>query len=411
MNVYLPVVNRLVSGATISITGSKSESNRLLVLQRFYPELTIHNISNSEDTQLISQALQTTNHLININHAGTAMRFLTAYFAVQPGRKVILDGSQRMRQRPIKILVDALKQLGAEIEYLEKQGFPPIQIIGKSLTHRAVSVEAGVSSQYLTALLLIAPTLPQGIQLFLEGEMTSQPYLEMTLSLLQHLGVHLEKKSNSIEVFPLKTPKELVFEVESDWSSLSYFYSAVALCPHEINLKFTSFKPDSLQGDAVLPTIYQQFGVTTHWENESVYIQKKNHHSVPQFFQMDLKDHPDIAQTLAVTCLGLGVDCQLSGLHTLKIKETDRLTALQQELQKWGAQVTVTDTSLTIKNNTQAPSLPITVSTYQDHRMAMAFAPLALKGPVIIEDAGVVAKSYPEFWNDFKKIGFQVLYQ
>lgn len=411
MTVYLPAVYRLVSNINIHIPGSKSESNRLLVLQRFYPDLAVHNISNSEDTQLLYQAFHTTGTEININHAGTAMRFLTAYFAVQPNRKVILDGSHRMRQRPIKILVDALLQLGADIKYLRKNGFPPLEIIGKSLTKREVSLAAGVSSQYLTALLLIAPSLPQGITLFLEGQITSKPYLEMTLSVLRQLGAQVEVSCNSIEVFPLDKSKELVFEIESDWSSLSYFYSIVALSPHEVCLRFKKFKPDSLQGDAVLPSIYQAFGVTTWWENETVCIQKKNSHPLPEFFQMDLKDHPDIAQTLVVTCLGLGIDCQLTGLHTLKIKETNRLSALHQELQKWGAQVTITDSSLTLKNTSHQPSTPITVATYNDHRMAMAFAPLALKGPVFIEEAEVVSKSYPEFWIHLEMIGFQVLHK
>ena len=390
----------------ITITGSKSESNRLLLLQALYPQLLIKNLSNSDDSVLMSKALVSTSDIIDIHHAGTAMRFLTAYFSSQEGREVTLTGSNRMKERPIAILVEALNQLGAEISYLETPGCPPLSIKGQRLSKHKVTLKANVSSQYISALLLIASRLENGLELTLDGEITSIPYINMTLDLLRQIGVDTMFKGQMITVKP-KTDALMTtsLTVESDWSSASYFYSIVALSPIGTQIKLSSYKQMSLQGDSVLAEIYETFGVKTIFEEESIVLNKVNGVG-DNTVEFDLKNAPDIAQTIAVTCLGLGVQCHLTGLHTLKIKETDRLVALQNELQKLGGHIEITDSSLTLQAATELNE-DVTISTYNDHRMAMAFAPLALKTNLRIEDYMVVSKSYPSFWEDLETLGFK----
>ncbi|MEL1247339.1 3-phosphoshikimate 1-carboxyvinyltransferase [Flavobacterium helocola] len=396
--------------APIKITGSKSETNRLLLLQALYPNLILENTSNSDDSEVMLKALQnfqlpTSNiQLVDVHHAGTAMRFLTAYFSVQEGKEVVLTGSSRMKERPIKILVDALNQLGADISYEENEGFPPIKIIGKKLIQNKVSLPANVSSQYISALLLIAPKLENGLELTLEGEITSVPYIKMTLTLLNEIGVKTSFVGNKISVKPQFTIHNSQFTIESDWSSASYWYSIVALSEIDFQVTLFSYKKNSLQGDSALANIYQDFGVETVFnEDNSITITKtKNHQSSIVNYQ--LNNCPDIAQTIAVTCFGLGIGCHLTGLHTLKIKETDRLEALKTELTKLGATISVTNESLTLEASNHINE-NIAIDTYQDHRMAMAFAPLALKISLTINQAEVVSKSYPDFWEDLKIIG------
>ena len=394
--------------SAIAITGSKSETNRLLLLQALYPNLILENTSNSDDSEVMTKALQSSDTIIDIHHAGTAMRFLTAYFSIQENREVVLTGSTRMKERPIKILVNALRQLGAEITYEENEGFPPIRIKGKKVTKSKVSLSANVSSQYISALLLIAPKLENGLELTLEGEITSVPYIKMTLSLLNEIGVKTAFASNKIIVKPQTiNHKPQTLSVESDWSSASYFYSIAALSEIGTEITLSSYKKSSLQGDSVLADIYKNFGVETIFnDNKSITISKINKYNL-QPPTYNLNNSPDIAQTIAVTCFGLGIGCHLTGLHTLKIKETDRLLALKNELEKLGAQVSITDESLTLKISSEINE-DIRIKTYQDHRMAMAFAPLALKTDIIIEEAEVVSKSYPTFWEDLKSIGFQI---
>ena len=395
--------------SSIKITGSKSETNRLLLLQALYPDLILENTSNSDDSEVMQKALnsQFTIHnsqLVDVHHAGTAMRFLTAYFSIQEGKEVVLTGSSRMKERPIKILVDALNQLGAEISYEENEGFPPIKIIGKKLIQNKVSLPANVSSQYISALLLIAPKLENGLELTLEGEITSVPYIKMTLTLLNEIGVKTSFVGNKISVKPQFTIHNSQFTIESDWSSASYWYSIVALSEIDFQVTLSSYKKNSLQGDSALANIYQDFGVETVFnEDNSITITKtKNHQSSIVNYQ--LNNCPDIAQTIAVTCFGLGIGCHLTGLHTLKIKETDRLEALKTELTKLGATISVTNESLTLEASNHINE-NIAIDTYQDHRMAMAFAPLALKISLTINQAEVVSKSYPDFWEDLKIIG------
>ena len=389
----------------IFISGSKSESNRLLILQKLFDGITINNLSDSDDTHHLQNALLTNDTSINIGHAGTAMRFLTAFFATQSNRKVVLSGSERMHQRPIKILVDALRSLGAEITYTEKDGFPPLQIRGKKLIKNNVKINGNISSQYISALLLIAASLPNGLRIQLLGDITSIPYIKMTLSLLNRVGVSTNFEGQYIHVKPYLKPKEQVLVVESDWSSASYFYSIIALSKVGSEIGLSSYSKESLQGDSVLAKIYLHFGVETSFKENSILL-RKTKESSKDLLKIDLNKAPDIAQTIAVTCFGLGISCNLNGLHTLKIKETDRLEALHKELSKLGATISVTDDSLDLKASSKINS-NISIETYNDHRMAMAFTPLAIKTPIQILDAGVVTKSYRNFWEDMQQIGFQ----
>ena len=417
MNLQL-IPSKLNKNTSITITGSKSETNRLLLLQSLFPEIALKNTSNSDDSEVmfkaLSQILEPTTHhpqptTIDVHHAGTAMRFLTAYFAIQSNQEVVLTGSSRMKERPIHILVEALNSLGAQISYEEKVGFPPIRIKGRELQKSEIDIEANTSSQYISALLLIAPKLRHGLKINLIGEVTSLPYIQMTLELLNGIGVETSFENKSITIQPTAfnlQPKTLT--IESDWSSASYFYSLVALSELGTAITLSSYKKNSLQGDSVLAEIYQDFGVKTVFnENKTITISKSNHKiNNLQPITYNLQQSPDIAQTIAVTCFGLGLGCHLTGLHTLKIKETDRIQALKNELENIGASVSITNNSISLKSSKFIKE-NITIKTYQDHRMAMAFAPLALKTSLIIEDAEVVSKSYPDFWNDLKSCGIQ----
>lgn len=395
--------SKLVSGSRIALKGSKSETNRWLILSALYDGITLYNVSNAQDTKVLEQALRSTEKIVDIHHAGTAMRFLTAYFSLCTRREVILTGSERMKVRPISILVEALRKLGADIEYVDKEGFPPLMIKGTSAKHNEVDIEAGVSSQYLTALLLIAPYLDKGLIMRLKGEVTSLPYVEMTIQLLRKLGVSVSIENQIFTIKPLKIVKPMTYAVESDWSSASYYYSLVALSPLGTELYLQQYYSDSLQGDAVIAQWYRDFGVSTTIKDGVVHLKKSATHQI-HHFEKNLKATPDIAQTIAVTCLGLGIGCQLSGLHTLKIKETDRLLALQKEMQKLGAEVVVTEDTLTLQPLIGGLKENVTIATYEDHRMAMAFAPLCVKVPIAFENPWVVEKSYPDFWDDWHRV-------
>ena len=387
----------------IQITGSKSESNRMLLLQALYPQITLDNLSNSDDTVAMKSGLESDKNMVDIGHAGTSMRFLSAYYSTLENQEKILTGSSRMQERPIGVLVDALRQLGADISYLKNEGYPPLLIKGKRLTASEVLLSANISSQYITALMLIAPSLPDGLRLYLEGKITSIPYIEMTLSLLHKIGVDAIFSGQHIQVFPKKDITQITHVVESDWSSASYYFSMVALAK-EADVSLSTYKKDSLQGDRVLMDVYQQFGVKSSIENNTLALKKQTMGST--HVQLDLSDAPDIAQTIAVTCYGLGLSCSLTGLHTLKIKETDRLVAMQNELSKLGATIEITDKSLHLHKRTNPIRPNVLIETYHDHRMAMAFAPLGLLVPIRIQDADVVTKSYPGFWKDLEQNGF-----
>ena len=406
MKTKVLIENKNIRGS-LSLSGSKSISNRLLILQALSGQMSpLKNLSNSDDTLVLQKALSLNSSTIDVGIAGTAMRFLTAFFATQHKRTTVLSGSERMHNRPIKVLVEALRDLGAEISYLEKEGFPPLKITGKQLTKNKVQINGNISSQYISALLLIAASLPNGLRVELIGEITSIPYINMTLSLLEQVGVAAAFEDQVIEVQPFKGIKKQSLVVESDWSSASYFYSIVALSTVGSAIRLSSYKKESLQGDAVLAKIYEHFGVETTYEANSVVL-RKTIESNKELLKIDLNKAPDIAQTIAVTCFGLGVSCELLGLHTLKIKETDRLEALQIELTKLGANISVTNTSLHLRTSS-IMNANVSIETYNDHRMAMAFAPLAMRVPLEILDAGVVTKSYRNFWKDLQQIGFQI---
>ena len=406
MDILLNVVENKKINEKITISGSKSESNRLLILQNLFPEVSIENLSDSDDSVHMQHALSTDKETVNIGHAGTAMRFLTSSFAIKEGREVVLTGSERMQNRPIEILVNALKDVGAKISYEAKEGYPPIRIKGTKITTDKVQINGNVSSQYISSLLLIAAKLEKGLEIELVGKITSVPYIKMTLSLLNQLGIETSFEGNFIKVQPKKSIKKQTIVVESDWSSASYFYSIIALSSIGSKIQLSAYKKESLQGDSCLAEIYQHFGVETHFDATFITL-KKVRETKKETLEIDLVDAPDIAQTIAVTCFAEKIACNLKGLHTLKIKETDRLVALNDELTNLGALISVTDKSLHLEISSEI-NKNISIKTYKDHRMAMAFAPLALRVPIKILEAEVVTKSYQKFWDDMQQIGIKI---
>ncbi|MDD7913656.1 3-phosphoshikimate 1-carboxyvinyltransferase [Polaribacter ponticola] len=406
MDILLNVLADKKINEKITISGSKSESNRLLILQKLFPEISIENLSDSDDSVHMQHALSTKNELVDIGHAGTAMRFLTSYFAVNKGRETVLTGSERMQNRPIEILVNALKDLGAEISYEAKEGYPPIRIKGAKIIKDKVQINGNVSSQYISSLLLIASKLENGLEIELIGKITSIPYINMTLSLLTQLGIENKFEANFIKVYPKTATQKQAVVVESDWSSASYFYSIISLSEIGSEIQLTAYKKESLQGDSCLAEIYKHFGVLTTF-GENFITLKKVKESNKETLEIDLKNAPDIAQTITVTCFAENIACNLTGLHTLKIKETDRLVALNDELTKLGASISVTNESLHLESSNKI-NKNIAIKTYNDHRMAMAFAPLALRVPIKVLNAEVVTKSYQKFWDDMKQIGINI---
>ena len=392
---------------SVCISGSKSESNRLLLLRAYTSFFKIFNLSDSDDTQLMISAIESDKEEINIGHAGTAMRFLTSYFSSISEKSKVLTGSERMRQRPISILIDALRDLGCDIEYIEKKGFPPLKITGKNILSNSVSLPANVSSQYVSSLMMLGVSLKNGLKIILSSNITSLPYLLMTKKIIERIGgiVKIQEREIFIEPFKEKVISEQF--VESDWSSASYFFSLAALS-NSVNLTLSRFSEDSLQGDSKLVDIYKIFGIETIFEDDKI-ILRKNKVSLPKNIHLDLRENPDIAQTIIITCLGLGVNCSLEGLHTLKIKETDRLVALKNEIEKFEVdKVEITENSITLENNSNLKH-DVTIETYNDHRMAMSFAPLSLLLPININNPEVVSKSYVNFWNDLESLGFNIL--
>ena len=402
------IINKssILSGSFLSITGSKSESNRLLILKALYPNITILNLSKSDDTNVLKKALTSNSNTVDIHHAGTAMRFLIAFFAISKSDDIILTGSNRMQNRPIKILVDALNSIGADIKYLNKNGYPPVRIRGKEFKTNLISLDSNVSSQYISALLLIGSSLKNGLEVNLNGQITSKPYIMMTLSLLSQLGVLYSFKENVIKInrFNDLDVKKII-KVESDWSSASYYYSFIALSSINTEIILSSYNISSLQGDSIITKIYNEFGVETIFNDNSITIKKTK--ISKQSVAFDLISSPDLAQTIAVTCLGLGINCSLTGLKTLLIKETNRLLALKNEIKKLGTNIEITSDTLSF-NNPNKINNNVTIDTYEDHRMAMAFAPLSVLTNIVINDPGVVSKSYPDFWNDLTKLGITI---
>jgi len=389
--------------ANIIIPGSKSESNRLIILSSLIENISLENVSNSDDTNYLLNAINSKSNVINIGHAGTAMRFLTSYFCLKTEVDIRLLGSDRMNNRPIKILVDSLRQIGALIEYIDKEGYPPLLIRRSKLSRNKLLIDRSKSSQYISSLLLVAPRIPGGLEIELKGRETSMPYIDMTVNLLNKIGVKIISKKNYFKVFELQNINPIKVSIESDWSSASYFYSIVAMAEIGYSLTLSRFNNSSLQGDSNIAEIYKVFGVKTIYMDEKIKLEKVK--SDIHEFSYDLSSNPDLAQTICVTCLGLGYKCHLTGLHTLKIKETDRLVALRNEISKFDLKVKINEDSISFTAHNDFLKPNVTIETYDDHRMAMSFACLAMKTNLIICNPSVVTKSYTSFWLDLKKIG------
>ena len=407
MNVLrLHELNPKSDPVVLSLTGSKSETNRLLILQALWPDLELSNLALCDDSTVMMQALKHQKGTIDVGHAGTAMRFLTAYYACMPGSEVVLTGSSRMKQRPIGLLVEALRTLGAKVDYLEQEGYPPLSISGIHCIGGRIQISGKISSQYLTALMLVATKFDNGLTIEVLDELTSLPYLKMTASLLSRLGVEVLLNDSQIVIRGPLAHGSHKINIESDWSGASYWYSMVALKP-QCSLILKHFHRESRQGDAALVERYKALGVDTEFIGEGQIRLSASGKPLPEFIEWNLADTPDLAQTIAVTCFGLGVACHLTGLHTLKIKETDRLLAMARELSKMGAEVETSSNSLVLKARKNLHE-NVVIETYHDHRMAMAFAPLVALVSIGIADPDVVSKSYPEFWRHLDQVGVQM---
>jgi len=393
--------------AKILLPASKSISNRILILNALsnnnYP---VENLSESDDTQVLKNALSSLsagNTAFDIGAAGTSMRFLTAFLAQSDGVCTI-TGSQRMKNRPIRILVDSLHKIGGKIEYLEKEGFPPLKIHGGKLTGGTIRLDGGVSSQYLSALMMIAPLTQKGLDISLEGNVISRPYIEMTARLMQLFGIEVEMDEQHIRITPQKY-QPIPFTVENDWSAASYWYEIVALAENSAVVELIGLEENSIQGDSKVAKLFEAV-VSTEYSQSNVILNKKPANTILPI-NYDFTHEPDLAQTLTVACCLLDIPFHFTGLQSLRIKETDRIKALQTELKKLGYLIQTGETEMKwAGERCEADKDPI-ISTYEDHRMAMALAPACLKiGKIRIKDPGVVTKSYPGFWEDLRKTGF-----
>ncbi len=392
----------------ITPPSSKSESNRVLIIDALTGgKCDLQNLSNARDTQTMIRLLKSGDYLLDVIDAGTTMRFLTAFCAVS-GREAEMTGTERMCERPIKLLVEALRELGCSVDYKNKEGYPPLAIKKfdkNNIKTNHLKIRGDVSSQYITALLMVAPTLPKGMVLELEGKVGSKPYIEMTLALMKIFGVTAKADwtKNTIEIIP-QNYIPFTYSVESDWSGASYWFSIAALAT-ETKLEIRGYKADSLQGDSVIVAIAEKFGVKSTFTETGLVLEKS---ASVKSFEWDFTHCPDLAQTVAVVCAAKGIECTMTGLESLRIKETDRITAIQNELKKFGGDLIELIPNEKYKVVSSAFSVNgQTVATYKDHRMAMAFAPLALLGDVIIEGQEEVAKSYPDYWSDLRTAGFE----
>jgi 3-phosphoshikimate 1-carboxyvinyltransferase len=397
----------LCDQSSIEISGSKSESNRVLILKSIYKNIKLSNLSNSDDTAVLKSALDNLNDNIDIHHAGTAMRFLTAYLSTLQGKKFILTGSKRMKERPIGVLVEALRKLGFSINYLQKNGYPPLVIQGGVSNKSTIKLRSSVSSQFISALILIGSTFKNGLAIILEGKIISKPYINLTLNVLKKLGIVHSFRKNIIEIENTDRIKYSDYLIESDWSSSSYFYSIVAI-NKKISIKLGSFFRKSFQGDSILKQIFINLGVKTNFLNENeILISPIKNYKRPDKLSFNLIDSPDLAQTVAVTCMALKIPVKIIGLQTLKIKETDRILALYNELSKFGAKIKFDDSSIEISPPTEF-NININIDTYNDHRMALSLAPMGLIVPISINDPNVITKSFPAYWNNLTQLGFDL---
>ncbi|MDX5480607.1 MAG: 3-phosphoshikimate 1-carboxyvinyltransferase [Hymenobacteraceae bacterium] len=389
---------------SIKLPASKSEANRALIIAALSgQESRLQNLSEANDTQLLQRLLKSDTETVDAEDAGTVMRFLTAYYAIT-GQQKTLTGTERMCQRPIKILVEALRELGASIDYLGEEGYPPLKLNGfQGSGRKHLKVRSDISSQYISALLMVAPVLPEGLVLELEGKIGSRPYIEMTLSLMQHFGVQATFEGNTITV-PHQAYKPATFQVESDWSAASYWYSLVALA-HEADITLPGLKEESFQGDRAIVDIMYRLGVYTTFLEDGVRLLKKEHE---KYVALDFSDCPDLAQTVVALCAALGIRLEMTGVESLRIKETDRIQALQIEVLGMNSSLQEITPGVFRLEPGIMTKKELSFRTYQDHRMAMAFAPLALLTRVQIQEPSVVRKSYPRFWEDLKKVGFEL---
>lgn len=395
---------------TVALPSSKSICNRALIIHALAHGTTpLHGLSDCDDTQATVHALQSSDETVDIGAAGTAMRFLTSYYAIRPGEVHILTGTRRMQQRPIRILVDALRSLGADISYVKSEGFPPLRICGRTLTGSATSLPGNVSSQYISSLLMIGPMLPDGLTLHLTGQLISRPYIDLTIKLMQEFGAQVAWQTDGdipairVEHCPYRPQP---FTVESDWSAASYWYEMSALCD-TATIRLLGLRADSCQGDSAVARLFEGLGVRTHYTDEGVMLEKCTR--TVSRMDYDFSNQPDLAQTFVVTCALLGVPFRFCGLQSLKIKETDRIAALISEMHKLGYVLREEAEHAALVwdgTRTVADSLPI-IDTYDDHRMALAFAPAALRiGPLCVREPHVVSKSYPHYWADLSQAGF-----
>lgn len=402
-----PPVDGIVKGEIV-LNGSKSIANRALIIRALSGvDFEIENLSLADDTAVLDQLLKSDSDILNAGAGGTTFRFLTAYLATQEGREVVLTGSERMQQRPIRILVDALNALGADISYETNEGFPPLRIRGKKLKGGSIAIPADTSSQYISALLMIGPMLSGGLQLTLKGEVVSLPYIRMTLNLMQFFGATCKLDGNVISVEQGKY-KPAPFFVEADWSAASYYYSIAAMAK-EADITLHGLSKESVQGDAVIAEIMANFGVQSTFSERYVRLVKNIDIELPKVFKYDFLECPDLAQTVVAFCGTTKIPMVCNGLKTLRIKETDRIAALDNELSPLGVSFVETDKDEWKLNvDEKHVSDLLTVKTYEDHRMAMAFAPLSLVlGKIVIEEPHVVTKSYPAFWDDIAHLGFR----
>ena len=391
--------------STIYLNSSKSESNRLLIIKALSEkEITIKNLSKANDSVLLKNLLESENLVVwDAQDAGTSFRFLTSFLAIKK-EHVVLSGTERMKQRPVKVLVDALNKIGAEILYLENEGFPPIYVKGKiNQVKNKLDIPGDISSQYISSLLLIAPLLEKGIEINIEEPFYSRPYVNMTLNLMNSFGIKSAVKGNKISIKNQEFSSGS-YIVESDWSAASYWYSILSISDNINNLTLQGLKKKSNQGDSVISELMKSFGVNTQYKEDGIVLTKIKLDT--EEIELDFRDCPDLAQTILVVAAYHKIKLKVSGVESLKIKETDRLLAMKNELKKMGCDFYEEGNYWVLEKRSQEIDDELSIDTYKDHRMAMAFAPLASKKSIIINDPDVVVKSYPTYWEDLKKVGF-----
>lgn len=399
--------NKVESSIIINLPFSKSESNRVLIIS-YLEKIDICNIGNlseSEDTKVLQKNISKINIEVNVGHAGTSMRFLISYFSTQ-NSVVKLTGSDRMQERPIKPLVDALIKIGADIKYLKKEGFPPVLINGnKNILGGEVELDTSVSSQYLSSLLMISPKLPKGLKIITKGKIVSEPYVDMTIKIMEKFGVDVQREKQSY-IIKNQNYKSIKYNVEADWSAASYWYEILSLSDNSFKIQLNGLRENSFQGDSNVVNIFKNFGVKTEWNNKGILISKEdNILNKDQLYEFDLVNTPDLAQTIICTCVGLGLKACFKGLSTLKIKETDRLKALKTELKKFNVNLEIGENYAKITDVYKLKTPCVPIETYNDHRMAMSIAPLVAKVKELkINNSDVVKKSYPNFWKDLNSV-------